>query len=61
MLGQIIKMLHQLALDAFGLLLAVLCGAPETPPEPPAAPEQAQLAPAAAPLPSRFEFAPRVV
>jgi len=47
MLGQIIQLLHQLALEAFGLLLAVLCGAPQTPPEPPAAPEQAQIAPIA--------------
>jgi hypothetical protein len=62
MLGQIIELLHQFALHALGLLLSVLCGGPQTPPEPPPAPAQAQLAPASSGQPSnslamRFEFA----
>lgn len=55
MLGQIIQLLHQFALDAFALLLTVLCGAPAEPPPPAESPEQAQVQSAPSRSPHAFQ------
>jgi hypothetical protein len=57
MLGQIFQLLHQFALDAFALLLTVLCGAPAEPPAPAESPEQAhvQMQSAASRSPHAFQ------